>query len=298
MMSSVPAADKKSKLLVYTIEECPVCGQKLSKEGKVLSCEKKHSYDIASQGYVNLILANQKRTKDPGDSKAMVESRTHFLGQGYYDRLSDHVNEMILKVMKGSSDRRGGFNVVDVGCGEGYYTERLQRFLEKSDVESRFQCFGVDVSKSAIQKAAKRDPKIQFCVGNSYQLPYLNASVNVIVSIFSPFDSNELMRVLRPEGKIIVVRPGPNHLRELAALLYDKVELQGNPSNLSANLNRQPIDTSELSYPMHLKTQQDIASLVGMTPYFWSLGEEKRAILAEKQELAVTADFRASVFQK
>jgi len=28
MMSSVPGADRKSKLLVYSIEECPVCGQK------------------------------------------------------------------------------------------------------------------------------------------------------------------------------------------------------------------------------------------------------------------------------
>lgn len=280
------------------IYKCPVCGQKLMKEGKVLSCEKKHSYDIASQGYVNLILANQKRSKDPGDNKAMVECRAQFLNQGYYDRLSDRVNDIVFRFMKGSTDRRGGFNVLDVGCGEGYYTERLRRFLEKSGSESRFQCFGVDVSKSAIQRAAKRDPEIQFCVGNSYQLPYLNASVNAIVSIFSPFDSNELMRVLRPEGKIIVVRPGPNHLKELAALLYDKVELQGNPSTLSANLNRQPLETSEVKFQMHLKTQQDIASLVGMTPYFWSLGEEKKAALAEKQELKVTADFQVSVFQK
>jgi len=278
-----------------SIYKCPVCGHALSRIEKVLLCDNKHSYDIASQGYVNLILANQKKTQDPGDSKEMVAHRTAFLEQGHYDRLSDKLNEIVIGFIEKSTM---DFNVLDLGCGEGYYSEKLQGFLGKKNPNPHVQLWGVDVSKSAIQRAAKRSQKIQFCVGNNYRLPYLDGSIDVAFSIFSPLDSKELMRVLKPDGKIIVVRPGANHLMELASLLYDKFELQGDSSNLPESLNRQPIDEGHVKYQIHLKSKAEISSLVGMTPYFWSLGEGKKALLAQKEELETTVDFQWFVFQK
>lgn len=280
------------------IYKCPVCGHGLKKLDKVLLCDQKHSYDLSSQGYINLILANQKRSQDPGDDKGMIQNRTYFLEQGYYDRLSDQLNEMIIEFTRGAEGKGGIFNILDLGCGEGYYSERLQGFLEKKIPDGHFQLWGVDVSKSAIQKAAKRSPKIQFCVGNNYRLPYLDGSIDVAFSVFSPLDSKEVMRVLKPEGKIIVVRPGASHLKELVSLLYDKFELQGDSSRLPEIFKRQPIDGGHVEYQIHLKSKKDIESLVGMTPYHWTLSQEKRAALAQKEELETTVDFQWSVFQK
>ena len=281
-----------------SIYKCPVCGQKLKSEGRVLRCGKNHSYDIASEGYVNLILANQKRSQDPGDDRGMVQNRAHFLGQGYYNPLSDRLNGLISGFMEESKGHDGDFGILDVGCGEGYYAERLLESLGKLNPRGRFQIWGIDVSRSAIQRAAKRSRQIQWCVGNSYRLPYLDESVDVAFSVFSPFDPKELLRVLRPGGKIIVVRPGPGHLGELATLLYGKFELQGDSSKLPAAFDRQPIAEDVMSYEIQLKSNKDIESLVGMTPYFWSLGDEKRAAMAQIDSLKVTADFYWSVFQK
>jgi 23S rRNA (guanine745-N1)-methyltransferase len=281
-----------------TIYKCPVCGHRLTKVEKVLVCDQRHSYDIASQGYVNLILANQKRSQESGDDKGMVQNRTYFLGLGHYNRLSDKVNEAILGFVGKPTGLNKVFNILDLGCGEGYYTERLQGFLEKKCPTLNFHVWGVDVSKSAIQKAARRNPKIQCCVGNNYRLPYLDGSVDFAFSIFSPFDPKELMRVLKAGGKIIVVRPGASHLGELVSLLYQKFELQGDSSNLPETFGRQPIDEGHVKYQIHLRSKKDIESLIGMTPYYWSLGEEKKSLLAEKTELETTVDFQWSVFQK
>jgi 23S rRNA (guanine745-N1)-methyltransferase len=277
------------------IYKCPVCGHRLTRVEKVLVCDKKHSYDIASQGYVNLILANQKRSQDPGDGKDMIGHRTVFLEQGHYDRLSDKLNGIIVGLVEKSNN---DFNVLDLGCGEGYYTERLQSFFEEKSPSPHIQLWGVDVSRSAILKAAKRSQKIQWCVGNNYRLPYLDSSIDVAFSVFSPLEPKELMRVLKLGGKMLVVRPGANHLMELASLLYDKFERQGDSSGLPESLSRQPIDEGHVSYEIHLKSNKDIESLVGMTPYFWSLSDEKRAVMAKVESLKATVDFHWSVFQK
>ena len=95
-----------------------------------------------------------------------------------------------------------------------------------------------------------------------------------------------------------MVRPGASHLKDLASLLYEKFEIQGDSSNLPETFGRKPINEGHVSYQIHLKSKKDIESLVGMTPYYWSLGQEKRALLAEKSELETTVDFQWSVFQK
>jgi len=276
-----------------SIYQCPVCGQVLAKAENCFRCAANHSYDISKEGYVNLLLANQKRTKEPGDNKEMIENRKYFLEQGYYDPLSDKLNETISECIDESP---APVNILDLGCGEGFYSERLQKFLKKHGDEA--QLWGIDISKAAIQKAAKRDLHIQFCIGSNFQLPYLNESLDIIFSIFSPFDSKEVTRVLKPGRKMIIVRPGTNHLKELASLIYEKFEHQGNSSNLSEKLEVKPIKTFEVKYQIHLKNQRDIESLIGMTPYFWSLNEEKKLQISKMQEFKTTVDFQISIFQK
>lgn len=295
------------------IYKCPVCNKRLIKTDNALRCDQKHSYDISNRGYVNLLLANQKKTKEPGDSKAMIENRKYFLEQGHYDILSDKLNKIILEWIDQSPTPSDTTNILDLGCGEGFYSARLLASI-RTKHRNQIRLWGIDISKAAIQKAAsretivhrppreagsdKRDPRIQFCIGSNFQLPYLDESFDIVFSIFSPFDTKELTRVLKPGGKMIVVRPGASHLKELASLIYEQFELQGNSSNLAQNPDLRPIQTIELKYQIHLQNKQAIKSLIGMTPYFWSLNEDKKLLLAQKQELITTVDFRLSLFQK
>jgi len=264
-------------------------------------CSQKHSFDISKEGYVNLLLANQKNSKNPGDSKFMIENRKYFLEQGYYETFSDTLNKMIkdfLKVKNKGKATDTRLNILDIGCGEGFYSDRLQHFLDGSKLSEHVQISGIDISKAAIQKAAKRDSRIQFCIGSNFHLPYRNESFDLIFSIFSPVESEELKRVLTADGKFICVRPGPAHLQELAALIYDQFQLQGNPLNLAEQFEMTMEMKKELAYAIQLKKNQDVMSLVAMTPYYWQVNEEKEALLQQKQEFLVSLDFEITVFSK
>lgn len=273
--------------------QCPVCQNSLEKLEKRYVCSCSHSFDIAREGYVNLLLANQKKSKEPGDNTLMIESREYFLGRGFYDRLSDRLNAMIAEMVKNRLDAKP-FRILDLGCGEGFYSDRLLQFLEKNGLMGRVEIFGIDISKIAIQKAAKRNSRIRFCIGSNYRLPYMSESFDCVFSIFSPLDACELKRVLASDGRFISVRPGAGHLRELAALIYDEVELQGKTIDLSEQFSL--LEKSSLQYAIHLASNRDIMSLVAMTPYYWHSNKGKRVPLSGT--LSVGVDFQFSLFQK
>lgn len=287
---------------MQSIYQCPICKKTLEQVNKSLVCEQKHTYDVSSDGYVNLLLVNQKGSKNPGDNAFVAESRKNFLDNGYYDPLSDEINKIIFGIInragRAGADKRTCLDILDIGSGVGTYCGKFRQFLEDEKSEDRARIFGIDISKPAIQKAAKKYRKIKFCVGSNYRLPYMDESIDIIFSVFSPFDPKELFRVLKHKGKILLVRPGPNHLKELGELIYDKFELQGNPMDLSQNIGVSPVKTQSLSYEIHIKKNEDIMNLVNMTPYYWHLNDENRARLAAINDLKLSIDFKLSLFKK
>ena len=272
------------------IYQCPVCKEILTKAEKNLICTQNHNYDLSADGYVNLLLANQKKTKDPGDSKFMIQNRKYFLELGYYNSLADELSKIINKYVSSN------FNILDAGCGEGFYLSKLKNSLQTANLYLNF--FGIDISKSAIQKAVKRDKDIVFCIGSTFNLPYLNETLDFIFSIFSPFDPNEFCRVLKQNGFVLVVRPGPSHLKELAQLVYDNFKINELPENEFKESGLELVQKSELKYQINLKSSQEIQSLISMTPYYWHLNKEKEAILATKTELSTQADFQLFLYKK
>lgn len=281
------------------IYKCPVCNNKLELVEKSFICDQKHTYDISKEGYVNLLLANQKNSKNPGDSKEMADGRQYFLDKGYYDLLSDEINKIVVNLMAKVDDvAHSHFNILDVGCGTGFYSGKLREALNNTPFEHPAKLWGIDISKPALQKAAKKYSRIQFSVGSNFHLPYFDSSVDFIFSIFSPFDSKELFRVLKPGGHILLIRPGSNHLKELVALIYDEFQLQGTPLDLSAANDVFLIDTFHVNYKIDIRNNEDIINLVNMTPYHWHLNAEKKALLASTPELTTTVDFQLSLFQK
>jgi 23S rRNA (guanine745-N1)-methyltransferase len=276
--------------------QCPVCKKELEREDRRFVCGQNHSFDISKGGYVNLLLANQKNSKEPGDSKFMAESRENFLGKGFYDPLADEVDGIISNEIK--SARADTATILDIGCGVGFYCGRLKKALTEGCLGGRAEIHGIDISKPAIQKAAKKYPGIHFCVGSSFNLPYRDGSFNFVFSIFSPFEIAGLIRVLKPGGHILIVRPGENHLKELAELIYGKSEKQGNPAELLSTSGVSLVKESRLKYEITLDNNADIMNLVAMTPYYWHLNADNKAMLAVLRSLTVCADFQVLLFGK
>src|SRR5947209_4246827 len=108
---------------------CPVCGSSFTKAENALQCTQGHTFDVAREGYVNLLGKHSTQ----GDTKEMLVARRNFLERGYYDALSTHINRLIstiLVVGASALTRNGIINVLDVGCGEGYFLGRLQQDLD------------------------------------------------------------------------------------------------------------------------------------------------------------------------
>ncbi|AYX85649.1 methyltransferase domain-containing protein [Acinetobacter baumannii] len=261
---------------------CPVCRQRLELVSKTWRCEQGHSYDIAKQGYVNLHVVQHKHSKNPGDTPESVDARRAFLQGGYYQPLQQAVVHL-LKDLKAKM-------VLDIGCGEGYYTSAMQQVVE--------QCIGVDIAKNAVQRAAKLNDKVTWVVGTGATLPVVNQSMDVCTSLFSPIPQTEILRVLKDDGYLIVVTPATDHLYAMREALFEQV----NP-HTPQKFVEQLQDLFELKEQQVIEAplvldQQALKNLIAMTPYAYKASPERRMQLEQRAHLQVTASFQIYLFQK
>lgn len=278
-----------------SILKCPVCNLSLKKCEKQYVCLNNHSYDIASKGHINLLLANQKKTKDPGDSKEMMEGRRDFLNKGYYHIFSEALNKVIISNISGSN-----VNILDAGCGEGYFLSRLKEAVYRKEynntLNKEFNFFGVDISKAAVTYAAKRDKKINFIVGSNFNLPIMSNTIDIIIRNFAPSDEIELKRVLKDNGKLVVVTPGIQHLYGLKEILYvnarkhEEKEITFEGFKLTQH--------TEVKYSINVEDGEDVKSLIAMTPYYWTFDNSMREKANDTSKLSTELDFNISVYEK
>ena len=118
---------------------CPIDGQRLEAHEKQLVCGNGHSFDIARQGYVNLLPVQHKRSKQPGDSKEMVVARTEFLDSGVYQPIVNKLVEITLAQITGDKE----VCLMDAGCGEGYYLDHVFNVLTNKDSDGDFSFFAL-----------------------------------------------------------------------------------------------------------------------------------------------------------
>lgn len=270
-----------------TIFHCPVCQLPLVAETKRYYCENQHSFDRAKEGYVNLLLANQKKSNDPGDSRAMIRSRAAFLNRGYYQKLAESLVDVI-RTYRAEEKQ----NLLDAGCGEGYYVNFLREHYPEMD------CYGIDISKEAARSGAKQYPEIEFVVASVAQLPVQDECVNFILTVFSPRHLPEMARVAKEDALLIAVTPGQNHLDNLRGMIYDEVQ-DYNPltDDLYAPEFRL-LEKRDLIYSIEIETSDDITNLLQMTPFYWHSSQEKQAELMQLERLSLTISFVLSVWQK
>lgn len=245
---------------------CPLCAAPLSREVGRYRCPNGHSFDIAAAGYTHLLPANRKHSKNPGDDKQMVAARSTFLDKGYYAPLRDALCALAVREI----GERDNPILLDSGCGEGYYTAGLIQALTAAGQPPR--AAGVDLSKFALRKAAKRAPTGEFAVASVYRLPLADSSVDLLTNVFSPLAAEEFARVLRPGGIYCYAVPAPRHLWEMKEVLYDRP--YENPVKREEYSGFQWQGAEQVRGRIVLEDGADLMALFGMTPYAWKTPRE------------------------
>ena len=267
---------------------CPLCGGVLQKDAHRYVCGQNHVFDIASEGYVNLLPANRKHAKQPGDDRDMVRARNRFLSQGFYAPLRDALAESIAKAAPEETV------FLDSGCGEGYYTAGIAEALAAAGKAPR--AAGIDLSKSAVRLAAKRLKTGEFAVASCYHLPFADKKADVLLNCFSPLALAEFFRVLKPGGAFYYVVPAPRHLWELKQVLYDAPYENPRVSPEYAGFERE--ETLLVSRRVLLPTQEAVSDLFSMTPYLWKTPREGVERLRAQEELEIETSFDIHVYRR
>lgn len=261
---------------------CPKCHLPLIQEGKSYKCHNRHCYDIAKSQYINLLLNPDKATNLPGDNKESLLCRQSFLRQGYYDVI---LNEVVTYI---KNHARPHMHILDLGCGEGYYTYHMKQELKDSTI------YGLDISKAGILMASKYTKDICWIVGNSKNIPLLDHSLDIITALFTVVNADEIQRCLKKDGYIIHVTANNQHLIEFKHLIYDEVKVK---SDEHIRLPFHILESYDFKQTIHLNNRNDTLNLLKMTPHYYHIKKEKRAVLDTLNEFDVTIDIRITVYQ-
>ena len=253
---------------------CPVCGGPLETGEKVWRCPAGHSFDVARQGYVNLLTVSRKHSKAPGDTLEQIAARKAFLDAGYYSPVAERVCDILR--------REHPRTVLDAGCGEGYYLWNVGHVLPEAER------WGVDVAKDAVRYGAVRDKGARWLTATAAHLPFSDGSFDCLLSMFALTAAAEYRRVLRPGGLFLQVLAGPDHLMGLKTLIYP--EILRREKHQRQALEGFRLESSEtLEFSFTLTNHDEIWNLLAMTPHFLRIGPEGAARARAAETLTDTA---------
>lgn len=262
---------------------CPVCRQTLSRAETSWKCPSGHSFDVARQGYVNLLTVDRKHAKHPGDTKEQVAARKAFLDGGFYAPIAEKLCELAAPLQPKA--------VLDAGCGEGYYPTKLQMLMPDMELA------GVDISKDAVRFAAVRNKNALWLTGTAAALPFAEESFDLVLSMFALTVEEEFSRVLCPGGHYLQVLAGSAHLMGLKSIIYPEIlhrEKNLHPSLRGFSL----IKTETLEFSFTADSAAQVQNLLSMTPHFWRISKEGAARLAATQTLTDTAQVIFNLYRK
>jgi 23S rRNA (guanine745-N1)-methyltransferase len=220
----------------------------------------------------------------------MVQGRRAFLDAGYYAPLAKAVADT-LKVHLPPMPAE----ILDVGCGEGYYTDHLRRSLEDNGQAPHWT--GIDISKEAIRAACGRSPTTEWVVASAARIPLPDNCLDGMTALFTLLEPVEYYRVLKAEAPLVIATTGPDHLRSLREEIYDEVTTQ--PFDPAAKLSGHfaPMAVERVRFELNLEGES-IQQLLGMTPHFWRTSPERQKALKSLHTLRTEVDVNVSVFQK
>ena len=260
---------------------CPICGNELRQSDKSYRCENDHSFDIARQGYVNLLAVQQKHSRLPGDTREQVLSRRAFLEQGFYAPIAETLLETAKKYGVPGE-------ILDLGCGEGYYCAQLAEALQ-------VPLTGLDISKEAVRCAAAKYKGPTWICGTAAHIPVADASAALITSLFALTLPQEFRRVLKPDGLFFQVLAAEDHLMGLKSIIYD--EIIHKPKDSEPELpGFWKLESIPIRFSFQVEGEQ-IQNLFSMTPHVFRIGKEGAERLRKTQTLSDTASCILNVYK-
>lgn len=288
---------------------CPICKSPFECDGKSLVCtgERRHLFDLASSGYVNLLMPGRSRNSKTGDDSEMIGARKRFLATGHYDKISESIGDIILSDLK-EKGQNSAF-CVDSGCGEGYHTLNIAKTVSSGGAD--VLTVGFDASKKGasggaarayregfanpFSKDAENGRKAFFAAGNIFNLPVKSKSVDYVTSLFSPVAGEENRRILKEDGKLIVAASGRNHLFELRKILYDKVVLPSGEVKCPIGFSK--VGERVVRYKTVLESNAVIRDLFMMTPFYYRTSLADKEKLSKVSTLEITVETLICVFR-
>ena len=260
---------------------CPVCGAPIAPGENVWRCGAGHCFDVARQGYVNLLPVQQKHSLHPGDTPEQVRARRRFLGAGFYTPIADAVCELL-----GPAAR-----VLDVGCGEGFYLRHYGRTYPEAER------WGLDISRDAVRLAAGADKAGRYLVATAAHLPFADGGFDALMSLFALTVPEEFSRVLAPGGAYLQALAEEDHLLGLKERIYP--ELTHRPKDLTPSLpGFELTGQRSLAFDFELTEAQQIADLLAMTPHYWRITKDGARRAAETDWLSDTAHIRLNLYRR
>ena len=254
---------KLQRFASATAFACPICQENLTLVETSLKCCNRHSFDLAKFGYVNL--APQIKQSANYD-KENFQNRQQILEAGFYQAILDAVSDLL-------ANSETSTTILDIGCGEGFYSRKLQ----ENHPEKTF--FAFDISKDSVQIAAKSEPNwaVNWFVGDLARLPIKDASMDILLDIFSPANYGEFRRVLSKDGILIKVIPTENHLKEIRQKVQDQLTNK-DYSNQDIKEHFQEhftILSSQTASLTKTITAEQLQALLSMTPLLFHVDQSK-----------------------
>ena len=242
---------------------CPICQDNLTLVETSLKCSNRHSFDLAKFGYVNLAPQIKQSTNY---DKENFQNRQQILEAGFYQVILETISDLL-------ANSESAKRVLDIGCGEGFYSRKLQ----ETHSDKTFYAF--DISKDSVQIAAKSEPNwaVNWFVGDLARLPIKNASMDILLDIFSPANYGEFCRVLSKDGILIKVIPTENHLKEIRQMVQDQLTKK-NYSNQDIKEHFQEhfsIQSSQIASLTKPITAEQRQALLAMTPLLFHVDHTK-----------------------
>ena len=242
---------------------CPICQENLILVESSLKCEHRHSFDLAKFGYVNL--APQIKQSANYD-KENFQNRQQILEAGFYQAILETISDLL-------ATNPSTQTLLDIGCGEGFYSRKLQ----ESHSDKTFYAF--DISKDSVQIAAKSELNwsVNWFVGDLARLPIKDASMDILLDIFSPANYGEFRRVLSKDGILIKVIPTENHLKEIRQRVQDQLtnkdySNQDIKEHFQEYFSIQSSQIASLTKPITAEQRQ---ALLSMTPLLFHVDQTK-----------------------
>ena len=254
---------KLQRFASATAFACPICRENLTLVESSLKCNNRHSFDLAKFGYVNL--APQIKQSANYDKKNF-QNRQQILEAGFYQAILEVVSDLL-------SNSKNAKTILDIGCGEGFYSRKLQ----ERHPDKTFYAF--DISKDSVQIAAKSEPNwaVNWFVGDLARLPIKDASMDILLDIFSPANYGEFHRVLSKDGILIKVIPTENHLKEIRQKVQDQLTKkdysnQDIKEHFQGHFTILSNQTASLTKTI---TPDQLQALLSMTPLLFHIDQSK-----------------------